>query len=123
MVLTKQVISAIGFFTLLLFLLHLWLIHSPTSLHAWPRSCEYLRFPLAGHPVAVVEIHPQDESALLFHQLQEVRLILMEPGICPNTSFESEGGTWYFGRVFVQTWNHPKLPHGQIVEILAGRFR
>jgi hypothetical protein len=84
-------------------------------------ACDYYqRFPLAGHPVAVVELHPSDKNFQVMKELENLKLILLEPGIC-KSKIPEKG--WYQGRVFVFRSRSASFSHGNIIEIEAGRFK
>ena len=84
-------------------------------------SCDhYEQYPLAGHPVAVLDLHASDKNFQAKKELMQLKLILLEPGIC--VAEISEKG-WYQGRVFVFKSRSTSFSHGNIIEIEAGKFK
>jgi|APSaa5957512622_1039677.scaffolds.fasta_scaffold360557_1 hypothetical protein len=82
------------------------------------------RFPLAGHPVEIVAIHPDDKNAPFFKELSAFKLILMEPGIIKNLEYSSkEDGEWYHAKIFLVKGKTKKFSHRQIIYIKIGRFK
>ncbi len=102
-----------------LLLITLFLTFSPISEAA--ESCDhYEQYPLAGHPVAIIELHPSDKNFQVKNELEQLKLILLEPGICAAEITEKG---WYQGRVFVFKSRSTSFSHGNIIEIEAGRFK
>ena len=97
------------------------LILLTTPLFGAEEACDhYERFLLAGHPVAVIELHPADKNFQFIQELGQLKLILLEPGIC-QAKLPEKG--WYRGRVFVFKSRSTSFSHGNIIEIDAGRFK
>ncbi|MBU2647398.1 hypothetical protein KKI24_22015 [bacterium] len=90
------------------------------ALHGAETSCDqFYSYPLPGHPVAIVALHPSDKNAQFLPELEQLTLILMEPGICDSEIAEKG---WFKGRVFVFRSQSVSFRHGDIIEIDAGRF-
>lgn len=81
-------------------------------------------FPLAGHPVIITAIHPDDKNAAFFSELLQFKLILLEPGIEKNVDYSSkEKDDWYQARVFLIKGSSKKFKRRQIIKIKIGKFR
>lgn len=82
------------------------------------------RLPLAGHPVEITAIHPDDKYAPFIKELSAFKLILMEPGMIKNPEYSSqELGDWYQAKMFLIKGKSKKFNYRQIIYIKIGRFK
>ncbi|MBT4287940.1 MAG: hypothetical protein HOD92_11430 [Deltaproteobacteria bacterium] len=81
------------------------------------------RFPLAGHPVSITAIHPDDKYASFLNELSAFSLILMEPGIQLNQEYSRVNNEkWYQAKIFLLKGKSKKFSRRQIIHIKMGRF-
>lgn len=104
-----------------LFLILLSVCSSTFSLQA--QEPEFLRFPLAGHPVWVADLHPSDKLYPFLSQLQSLKLILLEPGIKKSKTVMGKTVQWYSARCFIIQGRTENFRQRGIIEISAGRLR
>jgi len=91
------------------------------SLVAQENACEkYRRYPLAGHPVAITDLHQTDKNIQRLEDLKHLKMILLEPGVC---EINISGTIWLRGRVFVMKSFSAFFKHGDIITVEAGQFR
>lgn len=83
---------------------------------------EYLHFPLSGHPVKVVDLHPSDKLYPFLSQLQSLKLVLLEPGIKKSKTVSGEKTLWFTARCFIIQGRSENFSRRKIIEIMAGKF-
>lgn len=90
------------------------------TVNSQEKTClKYRQYPLPGHPVMIIDLHPTDKYYLFLKEFKNLRMILLEPGICEILS----GKKWFKGRVFVFKSRSEGFSHGDIISIERGRFR
>jgi len=84
---------------------------------------EFEKFPLAGHPVIITAIHPDDKYASFLSELSAFSLILMEPGIQLNQEYSGVNNqNWYQAKIFLLKGKSKKFKRRQVIHIKMGRF-
>ena len=79
--------------------------------------------PIPGHLVEVIDLHPSDNHFVKLKEVQQLVLILMEPGICLNESINGKNGPWFRARVFIQKSGSATFSHRGVINLEAGKFK
>ena len=82
-----------------------------------------LQHPLPGHPVDIIDLHPSDKQYVMLKDIKQLRLILMEPGVCVNEMIVSKDGPWFRSRVFILQGKSDSFSHRDVITIEAGKFK
>ena len=82
-----------------------------------------LQSPMSGHPVEIVDLHPSDKQYVMLKEIQQLGLILMEPGICLNDMVNGNDGPWFRARVFINKGKSAAFSHRGVIKLEAGKFK
>ena len=82
-----------------------------------------LQRPIPGHAVEVIDLHPTDNHFVKLKEVQQLQLILMEPGICLNESKNGKNGPWFRARVFIHKSGSATFSHRGVIKLEAGKFK
>jgi hypothetical protein len=82
-----------------------------------------LQRPIPGHLVEVIDLHPADNHFVKLKEVQQLQLILMEPGICLNQSIKGKNGPWFRARVFIHKSGSATFLRRGVIKLEAGKFK